>query len=263
MCRHLAYLGPDVLVSRVVLDPPHSLVHQAYAAKELLTGVVAADGFGVAWYQDDFGPEPAVYRSAMPIWADRNLESIATHARAHTVVANVRNATEVGTTAEANVHPFAHGRYTFSHNGYLESFRPSSMRRLRTELSDAQYAELGGATDSETMFRWWLSRIDEGKSARDALSALMVELVDMAGRTDRRAQLNVIVSDGEQVLATRVSDRAPSNSLYTLVDGDRFPGATLVASEPLDQDPLWRGVPEGHLVVAHAAEPVETRPLDV
>lgn len=263
MCRHLAYLGPDVPVSRVVQEPPHSLVHQAYQARELLDGVVAADGFGVAWYQDDVGPLPALYRSVLPIWADRNLSSLAAHTRAHTVVANVRNATEGGTTGFANLHPFAEGRYVFSHNGYLEDFRTSWMRRLREGLSDAHYAALGGATDSETIFRLVLTRIDAGDPARVALETVLRDLVSMARELDKRAQLNVILSDGEQVLATRLSAEAPANSLYTLVGGDRFPGATLVASEPLDGDLGWRGVPDGRLVVAHAAEPVESRPLAV
>lgn len=260
MCRHVGYVGPDVRLDRVLLGLPHSLLVQSYAAKELLDGVVAADGFGVAWYRDEVGATPAVYRSLSPIWADRSFQSVAGHTLGHTVVANVRNATEVGTNDESNVHPFDHGRYTFSHNGYVSEFRIGMMRHMRTMLSDDHYALLSGVTESETIFRRILTLIDEGATARKALLQTAEEVKEMANERALVAQLNLLFSDGTGLFATRAGNRPTSNSLYTTHQHPHFPGAALVASEPLDDGP-WTAVPDQHLVVLHAGEPPEIFPL--
>lgn len=260
MCRHVGYIGPDIRLDRVVLGPPHGLLVQSYAAKELLQGVVAADGFGVAWYRDEAGDTPAVYRSLLPIWSDRSFESVARHVLGHAVVANVRNATEVGTNDGSNVHPFDHGPYAFSHNGYVSEFRLGMMRDLRGRLSDEHYALLRGTTDSESIFRRILTRIDAGETMRAALHATTQEVRDLATERDLEAQLNLILTDGATLLATRASNQPVSNSLYTAHQHGAFPGAALVASEPLDDGP-WDQVPDQHLVVLHAGEPPQFIPL--
>jgi len=44
----VAYLGgPEVTLSSVVLEPEHSLLVQSYVPKEMMSGAVNADGFGV------------------------------------------------------------------------------------------------------------------------------------------------------------------------------------------------------------------------
>ena len=48
MCRHLAYLGPAVPLAALLLDPPHSLLRQSWAPRDMRGGgSVNADGFGV------------------------------------------------------------------------------------------------------------------------------------------------------------------------------------------------------------------------
>jgi glutamine amidotransferase len=49
MCRHLAYLGPPVPLGRLLLDPPHGLLHQSWAPRRQRNGALNADGFGVGW----------------------------------------------------------------------------------------------------------------------------------------------------------------------------------------------------------------------
>jgi glutamine amidotransferase len=74
----VAYLGEsEVTLSSVVLEPEHSLLVQSYAPKEMMSGVVNADGFGVGWYVPWSGGEPALYRSDGPLWSDRSFASIA------------------------------------------------------------------------------------------------------------------------------------------------------------------------------------------
>ena len=50
MCRLAAYAGPPAPLSALLYDPPHSLEHQAYAPRELVSGNVNVDGTGVAWW---------------------------------------------------------------------------------------------------------------------------------------------------------------------------------------------------------------------
>src|SRR5215211_5190874 len=94
MCRMVAYLGKtERPLSSLVLDPQHSLLVQSYAPKEMMSGVVNADGFGIGWYAPEVDGEPAVYRSNAPIWADRSFASIAPRVRSSTIFAAVRSAT--------------------------------------------------------------------------------------------------------------------------------------------------------------------------
>ena len=94
MCRMTAYLGEsEIQLSSLVLEPEHSLLVQSYAPKEMMSGVVNADGFGTGWYAPEVDEEPAVYRSVAPIWADRSFASIAPKVRSSTVFAAVRSAT--------------------------------------------------------------------------------------------------------------------------------------------------------------------------
>ena len=67
------YVGPTLRVGEIVSAPPHSLLVQSYRPREMQSGTVNADGFGAALWLDDGKPDPALYRTAAPIWADPNL----------------------------------------------------------------------------------------------------------------------------------------------------------------------------------------------
>src|SRR3954462_11518982 len=164
MCRIAAYLGEDqILLSSLVLDPEHSLLVQSYAPREMMSGVVNADGFGAGWYAPEVDDEPAVYRSNAPIWADRSFASIASKVRSATVFAAVRSATPGLPAEESGVPPFASGPYLFAHNGAIKNFRATAMRPLRDALSDPSYSAPLGVTDSETIFALLLDRLRGSK----------------------------------------------------------------------------------------------------
>ena len=76
-----------------MLAPEHSLLVQSYATKEMMSGVVNADGFGCGWYAPGVDDEPAVYRSNSPVWSYRCSASIAPKVHSVTVLAAVRSAT--------------------------------------------------------------------------------------------------------------------------------------------------------------------------
>jgi glutamine amidotransferase len=245
MCRHLAYLGGPSRLADLVLTPPHSLVEQSHAARELLRGSVCADGFGVGWYADG-DPEPAVYRRECPIWSDPDLAAVARVVSSGCVVASVRNATpEVGHVGASGVQPLASGRFLFAHNGFVADFAERA-REFRALLPDDLYAAHRGGGDSETLFLLTLARIREADG--DLAAGTAAALADVAQRAPGSA-LNVVVTDGRALVASRFrADDDPADSLYLL----QRPGAVLVASEPLDGDPGWTAVPEGNLAVLGA-----------
>jgi gamma-glutamyl hercynylcysteine S-oxide hydrolase len=268
MCRIAAYLGKkQIPLSSLVLEPEHSLLVQSYAPKEMMSGVVNADGFGTGWYAPEIDGEPAVYRSNAPIWADRSFGSIAPRVLSTTVLAAVRSATPGLPAEESGVPPFASGPYLFSHNGAIQDFRATAMRPVRGSLSDASYSGLLGVTDSETIFALLLDRLRDEKvrpGDAGALAEVTIETIrqvsSVCAKLEVYASLNVGVTDGEAMVFVRYSTEGPGNSLYFVEDGEAFPEGVTIASERLDRDGYWRQVPDRHLLVA-GSEGVMTRPL--
>lgn len=251
MCRLLAHFGgPEVSLSSAVLAPEHSLLVQSYAPREMMSGVVNADGFGVGWYTpvDD---EPAVYRSNASIWGDRSFASIAPRVRAARFFGAVRSATPGLPVEESGVPPFASGRYMFMHNGAIQDFRQKAMRPLQDSLSDEAHAGLLGVTDSETIFAGLLDRLGKGTSLDAALAATIRHVSAVCAVAGLKATLNLAVTDGASMAFTRHSTEGPGNSLYFIEDGEAFPGAVVVASERLDEDAGWREVPDRHLLTVN------------
>lgn len=258
MCRIAAYLGGgETSLSSLVLDAEHSLLVQSYAPREMLSGVVNADGFGCGWYAPEVDGEPAVYRSNAPMWADRSFASIAPKIRSRTILAAVRSATPGLPAEESGVPPFASGPYLFAHNGAIKDFRRSAMRPLRALLSDESYSSILGVTDSETVFALLLDRLRANKAEvgdaaalAEATAATLGKVSAICEESGIPATLNVGVTDGEAMVFTRFSTEGPGNSLYVLEDGRAFPDAVVVASERFDGDPAWQMVPDRHLLVA-------------
>ena len=248
MCRMVGYLGgPEARLSSLVLEPEHSLLVQSYAPKEMMSGVVNADGFGVGWYvpEDD---EPAVYRSNGSLWSDRSFAGIAPKIGARTIFAAVRSATPGLPVEESGVPPFSSGPFMFMHNGAIQDFRQTAMRPLRDSLSDEAYSGLLGVTDSETIFAALLDLLKENPA--DLTGAARETIHHVTGVCDGlgvEAALNLAVTDGTAMAFTRYSTVGAGNSLYCLEDAGSFPGAFVVASERLGGDPAWREVPDRHL----------------
>ncbi len=261
MCRMVAYLGgSSVPLSSVLLEPEHSLLVQSYAPREMLSGVVNADGFGVGWYVPE-DEEPAVYRSNASMWGDRSFSGIAPRIRASTFFGAVRSATPGLPVEESGVPPFAAGRYMFMHNGAIEDFRRSAMRPLRDSLSDEAHAGLLGVTDSETIFAGLLDRLWEGASLDAALAATIRHVSAVCAVAGLKATLNLAVTDGAAMAFSRYSSEGPGNSLYYIEDGEASPGAVIVASEKLDGDEGWRELRDGSLLLLDPATGISQRQL--
>jgi gamma-glutamyl hercynylcysteine S-oxide hydrolase len=272
MCRHLAFIGDPLPISRLFHDAPHSLEHQSYAPREMLEGHVNADGFAVAWWPpvDKAGSAvgtagdptlPLVYRSERPAWAGLVFKGLARRLLGRVVVANVRNATDPATGGLMGVHPYTEGRWAFTHNGYLSGFREHLLRPMGALLGDKRYRARKGSNDTETLFLLLMDQIDQGSSGEEAISWLVEECVRAVEKTGQPGFLNFLLSNGETVWATRMSTKPRQASLYVGHGLGSFPEGTVIASEALDEDPGWQVVPESSLVVARHGEPPQVKPL--
>jgi glutamine amidotransferase len=102
----------------VLLDPPFGLLRQSYAPRRQKHGTINADGFGVGWYSTR-RPEPARYRTSLPMWSDESFASLAGVVESGCVLAGVRSAS-VGMPVETTATPpFTAGNYLFGHNGFV------------------------------------------------------------------------------------------------------------------------------------------------
>ncbi|MDQ4085558.1 MAG: ergothioneine biosynthesis protein EgtC [Actinomycetota bacterium] len=251
MCRHLAYLGPPRTLADIVLTPPHSLLHQAYAPGDMRGGgTMNADGYGIGWYPHARA-EPVRYRRAGPIWADGSLPDLARNTRSAAVAAAVRSATVGMPVVETAAAPFRSGRWLFSHNGVLPGW-PASMERLARTLPVRDLMTLDAPTDSALLWALARARLEAGEDPVKAVTGIVHEVA----REEPQARLNLLLLDGEQVVAT-----AWYHAL-SVIAGDDF---VAVCSEPWDDDTRWRPVPDRHLVTGHIGEGgpvVELCPLD-
>ncbi len=236
MCRHLAYLGPPVALSSLLFAAEHGLAHQAWAPRDMRGGgTINADGFGVGWFPSA-GGSPLRYRSAMPIWSDAALPALAAASASGAILAAVRSATVGMPVVETAAAPFVHDRWLFSHNGVVRGF-PGTLAPAAASLPIEDLLTLDAPTDSAALFALIRHRLRAGKTAEEAVAGVVSEMSDIAPGS----RLNLLLTDGERIVATTVGH---SLSIRTTAD------AVLVASEPLDDHPGWRPVPDRHLLTA-------------
>lgn len=240
MCRHLAFLGAPEALGALLVEPAHSLFRQSWAPRRQRHGTVNADGFGVGWYADG-DPVPARYRRAGPIWGDQSFADLARVVRSGAVLAAVRDATEAGADGEAAAAPFAAGPWLFSHNGAVSGW-PDSLAAVATTLPPADLLALEARCDSALVWALVLERLRRGDEAAQALGDVTVEVA----RAAPASRLNLLLTDGETIAATAWGDTL----WYLTAPGRR----TVVASEPYDDDPAWREVPDRTLLAATATD---------
>ena len=255
MCRHLAHVGPTpVTLASLLTEPPHSLLVQSYAPADMRGGGTDnADGFGAGWYvrdllsdsSEDHARGPVLYRRDDPMWTDASFLDLARAVETTALVAAVRSATvgmPVSTAACAPFRGEAGGStWLFSHNGVVRGW-PHSMADLAATLPALDLLTLEAATDSALLWALLRARIAAGKDPVDAVADVVTDALAAAPGS----RLNLLLSDGEQVVATAV-DHALSYRAWP-------DGGVTVASEPLDDDPAWTPVPDGSLLVARPGE---------
>jgi glutamine amidotransferase len=214
MCRHLGWLGNQVSVASLMLDPPYGLRVQSYSPRRQKNGLMNADGWGVGFHDGD---QVRRWRSAAPLWGDVSFASVAPALRSECIVAAVRSAT-VGMPIEPSASaPFTDGTWLLSHNGVVD--------RAVLPASAAAESTVDSALLAALIF-------DRGL---DALGDTVVEVA----AADPNARLNILAANGSRMVATTWGD-----TLSLL----RRPDGVVLASEPYDDDPDWQEIPDCHLV---------------
>ncbi|MBV9805512.1 MAG: class II glutamine amidotransferase [Solirubrobacterales bacterium] len=256
MCRLFGMSGGqhEVQATFWLLDAPTSL---------LQLSETQPDGVGLGAFNPD--GTPWVYRK--PVAANRSQTFIADahEVRSRTFLAHIRHATAAPPTRE-NTHPFEqHGRL-FAHNGVL-----GGLDALRDRLGE-HAALLQGSTDSELYFTLITKRIEE--QAGDIAAGIAQAARDIAAEIPLYS-LNMLLTTPTDVWALRYPD---TNELWILQrsiaalggpgsdDSEGFDGrslsgitrvfsgqlaiipSTVIASQPMDSDPMWRPLESGELI---------------
>jgi predicted glutamine amidotransferase len=254
MCRLFGMSGGthEVQATFWLLDAPTSLI----ALSE-----TQPDGVGLGAFNPD--GSPWLYRK--PVAANRSQTFIADahEVKSRTFLAHIRHAT-AGEPTLQNTHPFEqHGRL-FAHNGVL-----GGLDGLRSRLGE--HASLvQGSTDSELYFTLMTKRIEEHDG--DVAAGIAHAAREIAAEIPLYS-LNMVLTTPTDIWALRYPD---TNELWVLErsiaalggpDGGNvldqraasgitrvFSGqlailpATVIASQPMDTNPLWRMLESGELV---------------
>ena len=254
MCRLFGMSGGpnEVQATFWLLDAPTSLMSLSETQP---------DGVGLGTFQAD--GTPWLYRK--PVAANRSQTFIADahEVSSRTFLAHIRHATAGEPTIE-NTHPFEqHGRL-FAHNGVL-----GDLPALRERLG-AHAELLQGSTDSELYFTLMTKRIEE--HGGDVAAGITHAARELASETTLYS-LNMLLTTPTDVWALRYPE---TNELWILersiaalggseggFDFDQraasgitrvFSGqlsirpATIIASQPMDTNPLWRLLEPGELI---------------
>lgn len=255
MCRLLGYLGQPVLLDRLISQSDHSLVEQSYQPKEMTAGTMNVDGFGVGWYHPTRETEPFTYRSTLPIWNEVNLQSLGRYVESGCVLANVRSATAGLATDLSNTQPFHYASILGMHNGFIKEFRQTLYRPMRDRLSDLAYQLVEGLTDSEHIFATVIDELQSSDNLTEALHRTLKLLIELGEKYQVPFSANLILSDGNQLVASRYAQGVQTPTLYYLQNDSAFPDSVLIASEPIFEG-KWKALPDRSLLtVDHDFEP--------
>lgn len=246
MCRLVAYSGPAVAIEALVFGGTHSLHTQAWAPRELRSGSVNVDGFGVAWAAGAASPIVRIAR-VEPIWHDPDLPALLGAFEASVALAALRNATPGLPVDRSGVLPLVRGDYAFALNGFVPEFRSRHMRALREPLTDPWYARLTGSGDAETLCHRILQEIEEGATAAEAMLRLR-EVVAGRVQPGESAPLTMVLMSPGGVTALHTAVHGPLNSLYLGSGAAPAPAGVLLASEPLSPGGAWEPVPPHSIV---------------
>lgn len=280
MCRLLGYLGAPVLLEELIVLPDNALIRQATDAQML--AMLNLAGYGLAaWDPGMAQPElPFTFHSTQVAVLDTNLRAVAKKLRVGALVAHLRGVAHDGSAVvnQQSCHPFAMAGspLVLAHNGDLHDFgqmRFDLTRYIKPEIA----RRMTSLIDSAFLHALVLSQLDDpaGPFTCDEIhravegALAVVRKVRSEHGIDRSSSVNLMVSDGRSLVATRFTydfgkfDKPAMQGAveflsqwYTYGDAYRFADgewkmvgtsgqSTLVASEPLTRDvSTWIEVPE-------------------
>src|SRR5260221_2627801 len=146
MCRLLGIAANEPTDFKIVLrEAPRSL---AALSRE------HRDGWGIGVY-DVESRTWQLDKGIACASEDERFHRLAVGSRGELLLAHVRQKT-IGETSLANTHPFERGGWVFAHNGTIKD-----VAWLHARASSERLAEISGETDSELLFAWLLTRLDD------------------------------------------------------------------------------------------------------
>ena len=249
MCRLLGYLGPTIQLDQLLYKPEHSLIAQSYQPREMNSGLLNADGFGVGWYHAHQETNPYTYKNLLPVWSDQNLPQLSRYVESGCVLAYVRSASAGLAVDLSNCQPFTDDRLSFIHNGLIKNFRETLYRPIRNSFDDYTYQLIKGTTDSEHIFGLLIHELRKtsGISYEQALNNVLTQLTKLAQAHEVSFSANLVISNGKQLIASRYAYQTATPSLYWTRDDLAYPDAVIVASEPLFEG-NWNSCPEYSII---------------
>lgn len=183
MCRVLAYIGPEIPLESLLLEPDNSLINQTLDPEGHPLMQLAGWGFGI-WSEHLLAPEtPLLYRRPMAAFYDDNAEGLIPSLQASTMLAHVRAAAyDAGAVlADENCHPFSYPNtpWIVAQNGDLPNWK-LLQRELLPHCKDEYLQHMSGNTDTEFLYVLLLSLMDgdedaDVKRAFEQMMGLIVE----------------------------------------------------------------------------------------
>jgi glutamine amidotransferase len=252
MCRLLGIAANEPTEFKIVLrEAPRSL---AALSRE------HRDGWGIAVFDAASGCW-RVDKGVACACEDERFHSLAIGTRGEVLISHIRQKT-IGDTALVNTHPFERGRWVFAHNGTVKD-----LAWLRANTSQARLAEIQGQTDSELLFAWILTKLDDAGVTDDPARAETDRAVGALARAGRErpgfGAFNFLLSDGSTTYAHRFGrsmfllERSPEDAVLssrTTRDGTILEtpwsagrSAVFVASERITDEP-WQNIEDGTLL---------------
>lgn len=252
MCRLLGIVSSEPTDFKIVLrEAPRSMAALSQEHR---------DGWGIAVYDQDIRGW-SVEKGVACAMQDARFHALAVGSRGEILISHIRQKT-VGDTSLVNTHPFERGPWVFAHNGTIKD-----LAWLRQGCSAERLSEIRGDTDSELLFTWLLTRLDEAGVSAQPASLATDRAVGAAARLARErtgfGAFNFLLSDGQTTYAHRFGrtmyllERSPLDEVRTQrksPDGTvletpwsqrRF--ALFVASERMTDEP-WQHVEEATLL---------------
>ncbi|MDP9151710.1 MAG: class II glutamine amidotransferase [Myxococcota bacterium] len=251
MCRLLGIASSEATDFKIVLrDAPRSLAALSRDHR---------DGWGLAVFDDKGGWR--VDKGVACASEDARFHNLAVGSRGELLVSHVRQKT-IGETSLVNTHPFKRGRWVFAHNGTVKD-----VAWLRQHSSAKRLAEVCGETDSEILFAWLLTSLDQAGVADAPASSETDRTIGTAARSARHqagfGAFNFLLSDGVSTYAHRFGrsmfllERGPHDAVRvrrtspdgTVLETPWSPtrSAIIIASEKMTDEP-WEPVEEGMLL---------------
>ncbi|MGL4883574.1 MAG: ergothioneine biosynthesis protein EgtC [Waterburya sp.] len=249
MCRLLGYLGSTIQLDRILIKPKHSLMVQGYQPLEMTSGLLNADGFGIGWYHPQQQQPPYIYKNVLPIWNDANLPQLGRYIESKCLVGYVRSATSNLSVDLINCQPFSHQNLLFIHNGFIDNFRQTLYRPIRNDLNNFAYQRIEGTTDSEHIFALIVNELEANHNLtlKQALKNTILHLIKLAQPDKISFSANIVLSNGQELVASRYSNRQASPTLYYIKNNLLYSNAVIIASEPMFEGD-WISCPDKSII---------------